>query len=194
MKPITQHKPVLMEEVLSGLALKPGGVYLDVTFGGGGHTTAILNQDPTVKVIALDWDLRAIERAQPLVEEYKDRLTLVWGSFAHLYKLEKKYKFPQFNGILADFGTSQDQIHESDGFSFNNDTPLDMRMSLGHFKTTAAHVVNYAKAEELCEILWTYGEENRAKEIVRAIIDERQKLKIKSTQKKASMDCHDFEN
>ena len=79
-----------MEEVLEVLCKKPGGVYLDVTFGGGGHTSEILKKDPEAKVIALDWDMRAIERAQPLVEHFGKRLTLVWGSFAHLYKLQKK--------------------------------------------------------------------------------------------------------
>ncbi len=177
----TQHKPVLVQEVLENLVVKPGGVYLDATFGGGGHSCAILDKDPTSKVFALDWDNNALERGEPLLEAYEPRLKLIWGSFAHLYKLEKKYKLPAFDGILADFGTSQDQIKGSSGFSFNLDTPLDMRMSQGHYKTTAAHIVNYAHAQELCEIFWTYGEENRAKEIVRSIIEMRQKAKIKTT-------------
>ncbi len=190
MESVTQHKPVLVQEVLDALKIAPGNVYLDVTFGGGGHTRAILAADPTVTVFALDWDLKAVDRAEPFLEEYGSRLKLMWGSFGHLYKLEKKYKFPLFNGILADFGTSQDQIHGADGFSFMHDTPLDMRMSQGHFKTTAAHVVNYATEQELCEIFWTYGEENRAKEIVRRIIDARKKTKIKTTKQLADVVEH----
>lgn len=177
----TQHKPVLVQEVLENLVVRPGGVYLDVTFGGGGHSCAILDKDPTSTVFALDWDDTALKRGEALVEAYQPRLTLLWGSFAHLYKLEKKYKLPLFDGILADFGTSQDQIKGSSGFSFAIDTPLDMRMSSGHYKTTAAHIVNYAQPEELCEIFWTYGEENRAKEIVRSIIEMRKRIKIKTT-------------
>lgn len=177
----SQHKSVLVNEVVSALRPGPKKVFLDVTCGGGGHTKALLDADPTVKVFALDWDMKAVERLEPMVEQYAGRLTIVWGSFSHLYKISKKHGFPKFDGILADFGTSQDQIHTGDGFSFSNDTPLDMRMSLGHFKTTAEHVVNYATEQELREIFWTYGEERRAKEIVYRIIEERKKSKIRTT-------------
>ncbi len=187
MESVTQHKPVLVKEVLEALNVRPRKVYLDVTCGGAGHTRAVLDADPTVKVVALDWDMKALERAQPLVEIYGDRLQLVWGSFAHLYKLQKKHKFPAFDGILADFGTSQDQIHTGDGFSFLHDTPLDMRMSQGHFKTTAAHVVNYATDRELREIFWEYGEELRAKDIVARIVEARAKRKFKTTKELASL-------
>ncbi len=181
MELFSQHKSVLVDEVI--LALRPGPqkVFLDVTCGGGGHSKALLDADPAVKVFALDWDMKAVERLEPMIEQYAGRFSVVWGSFSHLYKIGKKHDFPQFDGILADFGTSQDQIHTSDGFSFLNDTPLDMRMSLGHFRTTAEHVVNYATERELCEIFWMYGEERRAKEIVRRIIDERKKSKIRTT-------------
>lgn len=177
----TQHKAVLVHEVVDALRPTENKIFLDVTCGGGTHTRALLDADPTIKVIALDWDMKAIERLEPLVEQYQGRLTLVWASFAHLYKVAKKEKFPQFDGILADFGISQDQIHTSDGFSFLHDTPLDMRMSSSHFKTTAAHIVNYATQEELCEIFWTYGEEQRAKEIVGMLIESRKKRKITTT-------------
>jgi len=185
MELISQHKSVLVKEVLEALHIRPHGVYLDVTCGGAGHTRAILDADPTVKVIALDWDQKALERAESFLEVYGDRLQLVWGSFAHLYKLQKKHKLPAVDGILADFGTSQDQIHGAEGFSFVHDTPLDMRMSHGHFKTTAAHVVNYATEKELREILWEYGEEPRAREIVARIVEARSKRKFKTTRELA---------
>lgn len=175
------HKPVLLEEVITGLDLKPNGLYFDVTFGGGGHSTALLEREPTAKLIGFDWDQHAIEHAEIIKEKFQGRLELVWGSFAHLYKLIKKHKLDKPDGILADFGTSQFQINERAGFSVYNDTPLDMRMSSSHFKTTAEDVVNYATERELREIFWEYGEERHTKQIVRKIIEERKKKKITTT-------------
>lgn len=172
---------MLLHEVVEALALKPGGVYFDATFGGGGHSRALLEHDETIKVIGFDWDLHAIEHAQQFEHKYAGRLRLVWGSFAHLYKLIKKHKLPPADGILADFGTSQFQILERDGFSVYHDTPLDMRMSVSHFKTTAADIVNFATERELCTIFWDYGEERFAKRIVHALIQERKKRKFETT-------------
>ena len=84
---LVYHKPVLMNEVLEYLNIRPGKTYLDVTFGTGGHTRAILEKEPTCSVIAFDWDLDELERyGDPLKEEFGDRLTLIWGNFALLYK------------------------------------------------------------------------------------------------------------
>ena len=175
------HIPVLVNEVIEGLALKDNGVYLDVTFGGGGHSRALLEANPTIKVVGLDWDENAINNAEQYREQYGDRLQLIWGSFAHLYKLIRKHKLKKFDGILADFGTSHYQIFERHGFSVHRDTPLDMRMSLSHFKITAADIINYGTAEELREIFWTYGEERHTKKIVVAICEARKKKKITTT-------------
>ncbi len=184
---MTYHVPVLLKETLEALRLEPNKTYLDVTFGGGGHTRAILESDPTIKVIGLDWDKEVIERGKALQEEFPDRLTLIWGSFAHLYKLLKKHNITQVNGVLGDFGTSQHQIHNKDGLSFANNTPLDMRMSQAHHKTTAYHIVNFGQPEELRTIFWTYGEERNTKEIVQKIVEERKKKKIKTTADLASI-------
>jgi 16S rRNA (cytosine1402-N4)-methyltransferase len=178
---MTYHVPVLMKETLEGLNIRPHKTYLDVTFGGGGHTRAILESDPTVKVIALDWDMEAIERGRAMEEEFDGRLKLIWGSFAHLYKILKKNKIMLIDGVLGDFGTSQFQIHNKDGLSFANNTALDMRMSLSHHKDTAANIVNYATAEELRKIFWTYGEEKHTKVIVAALVEARKKKKIATT-------------
>ncbi|HJZ23127.1 MAG TPA: 16S rRNA (cytosine(1402)-N(4))-methyltransferase, partial [Candidatus Babeliales bacterium] len=84
------HKPVLVQEVITHLAIKPGGIYLDVTFGCGGHTEQILEAEPTCKVIGIDWDKEALDiYGQALKEKYGERLTLIWGSFGHLHKLLK---------------------------------------------------------------------------------------------------------
>lgn len=177
----TYHIPVLLQEVIESFDPQPGDVLLDVTFGGGGHSQALLDTYPTLKIIGFDWDKEAIERGQLLVEKYEGRLQLIWGSFGHIYKLLKKNNIKQVNGILADFGTSQDQIKTGAGFSLYNDTPLDMRMSPSHFKVTAAQIVNYAQPEELREIFWRYGEERHAKKIVEALVEARKKKLFKTT-------------
>ncbi len=176
------HKSVLIKEVLEYLSPKPGKIYIDATFGGGGHTRAILDAEPTCKVIALDWDLHAIEKNAPMFEErYGNRFKILWGNFAHMYKLFKKEGLTHIDGILADFGTSQFQIHERAGFSFQKDTPLDMRMSPAHQHTTAALIVNEAAIHELIKIFSEYGEEPMTKKIAYAIVEERKKHPFKTT-------------
>src|SRR5581483_7384134 len=160
------HKSVLTAEVVHYMEPKPYGVYVDATFGGGGHTTALLEAEPTCRVIGIDIDREAIDINGPLLQEkFPERVTLIWGSFAHLSKLLKKAHIAQIDGILADFGTSQYQIFQKAGFSFTHETPLDMRMSPGHTTTTAADIINYASAEELAHIFFTYGEEHQARKI-----------------------------
>lgn len=176
------HIPVLRTEVLEYLNPQAGGVYVDATFGGGGHTKAILEAAPDLKVLAIDWDMTALEiNGEPLKEQYQDRLTLIWGNFAQLDKLLKKEGILQVNGILADFGTSQYQILERPGFSFHYDTPLDMRMSPAHQKVTAAEILNKASQEELAVIFTTYGQEPKARSIARAIVEKRKNKKFKTT-------------
>src|SRR5438552_4999455 len=127
------HKPVLINEVLQYLDLQPHKKYLDVTFGSGGHTRAILEAEKKCHVIALDWDAKSIDTyGPPLLEEFGDRLTVLWGNFAHAYRILKKAKIDKVDGILADFGTSHMQILERPGFSLFKDSPLDMRMSPAH--------------------------------------------------------------
>lgn len=178
----TYHKPVLVEEVLHYLSPSPNGVYVDCTFGGGGHTTAILEAEPTCRVIALDWDAVALEKnGQRVQEKFPGRLTLVWGNFAHLLFLLKREGITRVDGILADFGTSQYQIKEKAGFSFGANTPLDMRMSPAHQHTTAADVVNKATPQLLRKIFFEYGEESYTNKIVQEIVAVRSKKPFKMT-------------
>lgn len=178
-KQIIAHKPVLVKEVLENLAVKPRGVYLDVTFGSGGHTRAILEQNKTARVIAMDWDALTLETyGQPLKEEFGDRLTFIWGNFSVLYKLLKKYDIGNLDGILADFGTSQMQIANTPGLSFFRDTPLDMRLSAAHFQVTAADVLNKSTQEKLEQIFFQLGEEPKSRQIARAIVAARAKEKF----------------
>lgn len=182
------HKSVLLQEVLQYLNPQPGGVYVDVTFGGGGHTRAILELEPTCTVIAFDWDAVALEKnGYPLQEEFPGRLTLLWGNFSQVDKKLKKEGFGPVDGILADFGTSQYQLIERDGFSFNKDTPLDMRMSPAYQKVTAAEIVNKATEKKLFDIFSELGQEPRSRSIARALVAERQKHEIKTTKQLAAI-------
>lgn len=161
---IFYHKTVMVDEVLRYLNPQPDKTYCDVTFGSGGHTRAILDQQPKCRVVAIDWDATSIETYAPALEvQYQDRLQIIWGNFANLYRLLQKAKTGKVDGILADFGTSQMHIKERAGFSFSRDTELDMRMSPAHQQMTAAQVVNKSSEEKLCEIFWQLGQESHAK-------------------------------
>lgn len=180
------HKTVMVDEVLQYLNPQPNGLYCDVTFGSGGHTKAILDSQPECKVVAVDWDATSIETYAPQLEEkYGERLHILWGNFAHLYRLMQKAKIGKIDGVLADFGTSQMHIKERAGFSFYRDSALDMRMSPAHQQVTAEQVVNKSPEDKLCEIFWQLGQETHAKKIVAAIIEARQRKPITTTRELA---------
>ncbi len=182
------HKTVLVDEVLEYLDPKPGHVYLDATFGSGGHTRAILEREPKCSVISLDWDQVALDTYGPaLKEEFGDRLTLIWGNFALLYKLVRENKIKRIDGVLADFGTSQIQIINRPGFSVHRDTPLDMRMSPAHQKITAAELLNKGTEEKLREIFWQFGQERNARQIAAAIVQERVIKPFRTTKQLADL-------
>lgn len=181
-KECTGHKSVLTAEVLEYLDVQPGKRYLDVTFGAGGHTRAILEKEPKASVVALDWDAKSIETYEPeLKQEYGDRVSIIWGNFANLLYYLKKNNIKQIDGILADFGTSQMQIFDRAGFSLRKDSELDMRMSPAHQQVTAAHVVNTASEEKLTQIFLQLGEERHARAVARALIERRQQKKFHTT-------------
>lgn len=181
------HIPVLVQEVITYMAPKPNGVYVDATFGGGGHTRSLLMHEKTCKVIGLDWDLAALEQGAALQQEFPGRLELIWGNFAQIDKKLSKEGFGKVDGILADFGTSQFQLSERPGFSFYKDSPLDMRMSPAHQKITAADILNAAPEKELTSILKEFGEEPHARAIARLIIKERSIKHISTTKQLADL-------
>jgi len=165
------HIPVLIAEVLEYMAPKENEVYVDVTFGGGGHTEAILKANPLCKVIGVDWHQEALTiNGEALKEKYGDRLELIKGSFGHLTKLLKKLNISKIDGILADFGTSQYQIFNVPGLSFHSKEVLDMRMSPQHQKIKAYDIVNYAQDRELLKIFREYGQEAHAHKVVQEIV------------------------
>lgn len=185
---MSYHISVMPQEAVEYLALKPQGVYVDCTFGGGGHTRAILQADPTVRVIAFDIDRDAFDANREALEQaFPDRIQFIWANFSTLKLALKKIGVTAVDGVLADFGTSQHQIMHKAGFSFAREKALDMRMSSAHGTVTAAIIVNQASERELAEIFWRYGQERFGKQIARAIVQTRQEKPITTTTQLADL-------
>lgn len=162
------HIPVLPQEVLTGLNLQPGGLYLDATVGGGGHAELILAAEPTVELLAVDQDEVAIAAAQDRLAPYGDRVRFWCGNFAEFNPGEQA-----FNGILADLGVSSHQFDQPErGFSFRHTAPLDMRMDRRQ-DTSAATLVNHIDETELANLIYHYGEERLSRRIARRIVENR---------------------
>jgi 16S rRNA (cytosine1402-N4)-methyltransferase len=168
------HIPVLLDEVLNGLQVRPGGVYVDCTVGEGGHSTAIMEScGPTGKLLGLDLDGQALGTAIQSLETYGCSNILVNDNFGNLVEIASKKGFDAVDGILFDLGLSSLQLEgEGKGFSFNLEEPLDMRFDSSQ-DLTAAHVVNEYSDKELIDVIRKYGEEPRARNITRAIVANR---------------------
>lgn len=167
----SRHVPVLLDAVLTYLAPRPGGVYIDATVGGGGHAEAILEASaPDGRLLGIDADPDALGRSHRRLHRFGHRVVLVQGNFDHLAAIAKRHGFVPADGILMDLGVSSDQLENAArGFSFAKEGPLDMRMdpSLPH---TAADLVNTLAEDELARLIRTYGEEPHARRIARAIV------------------------
>lgn len=166
--PEFKHVPVLSREVLTGLAPQAGGLYLDATVGGGGHSRLLLASHPDVRVVAIDQDDQAIAAAQANLAEFCDRIHFVHSNFAQYQPNEQK-----FDGILADLGVSSAQFDIPErGFSFRHEAELDMRMNRSQ-ATTAAEIVNHWDEKELADLIYNYGEERLSRRIARRIAEKR---------------------
>lgn len=174
------HVPVLVNEVVDGLRVEPGGRLIDATVGGGGHAYQILAESaPDGVLLGLDRDPTALARAAERLAPFDDRVQLVHSSFAHLKEVAEAHDFvgeqgPAVDGILFDLGLSSLQLADPDrGFSFMTDGPLDMRFDPTSDGPTAADLVNNLSEEDLADILYHYGEENQSRRIARAIVEAR---------------------
>ena len=178
----TQHVTVLLQEAVDYLNPQPGKVYVDATLGGAGHTRALLTQQPECTVIGLDWDKSVIDTTgQALKEEFGDRFIPMYGNFSKIYELIARAGFSKVDGILADFGTSQIQIHNTPGFSVYKDTFLDMRFSPGMYQMTAYDVVNKFSQKDLADIFFEFAQETRSRKIAEMIVNRRKIKRFKTT-------------
>ncbi len=179
-----RHHPVLREEVLAALDLRPGSVVIDGTFGAGGYTRAILAR-PDTRVVALDRDPTAIAGGADLVAA-EPRLTLVEARFSTLGAVARDLALPPLDGVVLDIGVSSMQFDQAErGFSFRFDGPLDMRM--GTEGPTAADIVNGADESDLADILYRYGDERASRRIARAICFDRGSAPFTSTNQLGDM-------
>ena len=174
----TYHVPVLLNESIDGLAIKPGGTYVDVTFGGGGHSREILRRlGPDGRLFSFDQDADAEKN---IVDD--GRFTFVHSNFRWLANWLRYYDVEHIDGLLADLGVSSHHFDDAErGFSFRYDAPLDMRMNREGGKT-AADIVNSDSQEQLADIFYLYGELRQSRQIAAAIVKARTQKPILTTQ------------
>ncbi len=174
----TYHVPVLLNESIDGLAIKPGGTYVDVTFGGGGHSREILRRlGPDGRLFSFDQDADAEKN---IVDD--GRFTFVHSNFRWLANWMRYYEVEHIDGLLADLGVSSHHFDDAErGFSFRYDAPLDMRMNREGGKT-AADIVNSDSQEQLADIFYLYGELRQSRQIAAAIVKARTRKPILTTQ------------
>lgn len=171
------HSPVLLAESIDGLTIKEDGVYVDVTFGGGGHSKEILSRlGEKGRLFAFDQDLDAVEN-----KIQDDRFVLIEENFRYISRFLKFYGVKKVDGVLADLGVSSHQFDEAErGFSIRFDGELDMRMNQNS-NLSAKKIVNEYAEEQLADILFLYGELRNARAIARTIVEEREKEKIETS-------------
>jgi len=185
-KPTGYHRPVLLEQTMDALQIKPDGIYLDGTAGGGGHSHAIASRLTTGRLIALDQDPDAIRAAGERLQGLP--ATVVQSNFMHMDRVLDKLGIPGVDGILLDIGVSSHQLDAPErGFSYHHDAPLDMRMSQAG--ETAADLIARLSEQELANIFWRYGEEKFSRPIAREIVRERDKSPIETTLQLADLIC-----
>jgi 16S rRNA (cytosine1402-N4)-methyltransferase len=172
------HKPVMLKECIEGLNINPEGIYVDVTFGGGGHSAEIVKQLTTGKLYAFDQDPDAAENAKGFPAE---NFQLIQANFAHLKKYLRLYKVKGVDGLIADLGISSHQIDEMDrGFSFRENANLDMRMGQAG-ELDAASVLNTYSEKELHRVFGAYGEVKNAKTLAQEVVRARATSAIVTT-------------
>lgn len=183
------HIPVLLDAVLNGLSVREGGTYIDGTVGAGGHSFAILQSAPNVRLLGLDTDPTALDlaskRLAPYIESGQARL--VRTNFESIADVARQEAFSQVDGILLDLGVSSMQLDTPErGFSFRSEGPLDMRLN-PEGSVTAADLVNTLPENELADLIYKYGEEPASRRIARRIVERRAQQPISTTADLASI-------
>ena len=176
------HKPVLLDECLEGLAIRPDGIYLDGTLGRAGHSLEIARRlTEGGRLIGVDRDETALAAAEERLAEFRDRVTLVHSNFSCIHEILDSLGLDKIDGMLFDLGVSSPQLDDAErGFSYMHDAPLDMRMDRTA-DLTAREVVNFWSYEELRRILFEYGEERYAPVIAKHIVREREVAPVETT-------------
>jgi len=178
------HRTVLLEPAIAALAPRLGGVFIDGTFGGGGHTRALLEHEPPVSLVyALDADSAAIGRARTLAREprFLDRLVPIHANFSSLHAVAVAHGIDRLDGILMDLGLSSYQLDQAErGFAFRFDAPLDMRFDRDAGRS-ARDVVNELSETDMASIIWRFGQEPKSRQIAAAIVRARSRDPIETT-------------
>lgn len=173
------HRPVLLGECMTALAIEPHGIYVDGTAGGGGHSEEMAKAIKTGRLIAIDQDPDAVKAVTARLSAYAIA-TVYQSNFSDIKNVLTELKIDSVNGVLLDIGVSSHQLDTAErGFSFHNDAPLDMRMSQSGF--SARDLVNTFDAQALAKIFFEYGEEKFARNIARAVVRERKIAPIETT-------------
>ena len=175
------HISVLLNECIDNLNIKPDGIYVDGTMGGGGHSLEIAKRLTTGRLICIDQDPNAHEAAGKRLAEYKDRITFVRDNFGNIRNILDSLGIEKIDGMLLDIGVSSHQLDEAErGFSYQQDAPLDMRMNPDK-PFSAYDVVNGYDEDALDRVIFTYGEERWARRIAQFIVKERETKPIETT-------------
>lgn len=183
-----QHKSVMLSECVDGLDVKPDGIYVDGTAGGGGHSLAIASRLTNGgRLIAIDKDGDALKACEARLSAFKDRVTLIKDDFKNVEAVLDELNIDKIDGILLDLGVSSYQLDNGErGFSYMKDAPLDMRMDRTA-ALTARDVINRYSESELARIFFEYGEEKLSKKVAAKIVSERSKTPIETTGKLAEI-------
>ena len=175
------HVSVLLEECIENLNIKPDGIYVDGTMGGGGHSLEIAKRIETGRLICIDQDPNAHEAASKRLEEHKHKITFVRDNFGNIKNILNELGIEKIDGMLLDIGVSSHQLDEAErGFSYQQDAPLDMRMNPDK-PFSAYNVVNEYDEDELDRVIFAYGEERWARRIAQFIVKERENGPIETT-------------
>ena len=173
------HKPVLFAETIEALAIRPEGIYIDGTMGGGGHSEAILQRLTTGRLLSIDQDPDAMEAAGARLSKYPQSIR-VQGNFSQMGEIARAQGLGPVDGVLLDIGVSSHQLDTPErGFSYHHDAPLDMRMS--QQGPSARDLVNTLDEQALAEVIFRFGEDKSARRIARGIVEARQEAPIETT-------------